>query len=150
MSNERRIKSLALRAIGKQFSKLKKLKHLNITFAFACYDFSQKRQVIKRDGKGIYYDRLMDGKPIARKEDLSRARIGGTLKESYFPEEEIRTEFITPTNLPCGPGYVKNIAEKQLESLKELPIHNSSENDSFSLGMVMLIYFKVLFYVWQT
>ncbi|XP_063448192.1 serine-aspartate repeat-containing protein C-like [Mytilus trossulus] len=134
ISNERRKKSTALRGIKQQFKRLKELKHLNVTFAFVCFDLTQQSQTIKRDGKGAYYDNLLNGRPIVDKRDIQRKKQRDGLTETYFPHEENlrETQFITPTKLSCGPGVSRNIAREQMETLQDVNIQPGHENDSYS------------------
>ena len=136
-----------MRGIKQQFKRLKELKHLNVTFAFVCFDLTQQRQTIKRDGKGAYYDNLLNGRPIVDKRDIQRKKQRDGLTETYFPHEENlrETQFITPTKLSCGPGVSRNIAREQMETLQDVNIQPGHENDSYSHGMITVIVWRYAF-----
>ncbi|XP_076112123.1 uncharacterized protein LOC143080268 isoform X2 [Mytilus galloprovincialis] len=131
-SNERRMKSNALKQISKQIKRLADLQTIELSVVFCVRDNVQERQLIKFCGSGEFLQNLKEGKPILGVEEIKRL---SKTQEGYLPriEHTVPLPMLTPSKLSCGPGVSKQIASRQKEMLEATSIVTEDQDNSFSI-----------------
>ncbi|KAK3095610.1 hypothetical protein FSP39_016626, partial [Pinctada imbricata] len=133
ISNERRIKSLALKQIRKQVARLTQLQTIELSIVFCVVDKSQKRQLSKYCGKGDLLDKLKLSRPLLDKNELKQSRAWD--EEVFIPKsiKKMAVPTVTPTKLPCGQGLPRSIAKRQRDLLETTVIATSGNDQNDQL-----------------
>lgn len=119
VSNERRIKSEAMKQITKQLTRLRELELEPVSFMFLVKDEMTRvrRSRPRYIGKGVLYHKFKNVQSLLTKEELARAK---TLENYYPSRNDVRQDvpMITPSKLHFGPGHSKQLAETQKKALE--------------------------------
>ncbi|XP_052063719.1 uncharacterized protein LOC127703237 isoform X2 [Mytilus californianus] len=119
VSNERRIKSEAMKQITKQLTRLRELELEPVSFMFLVKDEKTRvrRSRPRYIGKGALYHKFKNVQSLLTKEELARAK---TLENYYPSRDDVRQDvpMITPSKLHFGPGHSKQLAETQKKALE--------------------------------
>ncbi|CAC5390585.1 COMMD4 [Mytilus coruscus] len=129
-SNERRIKSMAIKQIVKNIRKLADLQTIDLSLIFCVRDEVQKRQLIKYCGHGEFLHRLKNVEPVLKQEEF----VKSTSYEEFLPKVQAQPiKFVTPSKLSCGPGVSKNLAHQQKQQLEDTEVIPVENETSFTL-----------------
>ncbi|XP_076108318.1 uncharacterized protein LOC143076425 [Mytilus galloprovincialis] len=129
-SNERRIKSMAIKQIVKNIKKLADLQTIDLSLIFCVRDEVQKRQLIKYCGHGEFLHRLKNVEPVLKQEEF----VKSTSYEEFLPKVQAQTiKFVTPSKLSCGPGVSKHLAHQQKQQLEETEVIPVEHEKSITL-----------------